>query len=130
MNNLETEIDVGNTLRERAHRDDIHIIRTVLDNILRGDSTRGLDNDVRSKFLFEGLRCALQEIRLEIVQHDNIGASLNGLFSFCLILTFNFNFKRKSTNALGATNSLSNAPRAPNMIVLQHDHAKTDFANQ
>lgn len=72
--------------------------------------------------LLQALCRDLDALAREVVQHDDVGASLDGLVGLLLALHLDLDLEREAAHALGGGHGVPDAPPAPDVVVLEHDH--------
>src|ERR1700753_2427737 len=102
----------------RTH--DIHVLTDKSLHILFCQSTTNLHQYTWTPSLFETLSGNLDSLTCEVIQHDNISTRLSGLIRLLQRLTLNLDLNRKPTRRLRRLDCPRNAPRRPNMVVLEH----------
>lgn len=72
--------------------------------------------------LLQALRSNLDAIAGKVVEHDDVGACLNGLVGLGLTLHLNLDLHAEACDRLGGLDGVGDAAPAPDVVVLEHDH--------
>lgn len=72
--------------------------------------------------LLQALRSDLDAIAGEVVEHDDVGACLNGLVGLGFTLHLDLDLHAEAGDRLGSLDGVGDATPAPDVVVLEHDH--------
>lgn len=70
------------------------------------------------------LGCDLDALSGEVVQHNDVRTSPDGLVRLRLALHLDFHLQAEAADGLGGGDGVGDAPAAPHVVVLQHDHGR------
>lgn len=128
---LETEINMLDTLVDAACRYDVDIIADVRSDIVLSQASADL-NERRSgtpTVLILDRSCRLpQVLGRKVVEHDDVCAGLNGLYRLCFVQALDLDFDCESTGRLCGSNSSFDGAVCPDVVVLQHCHGRKILA--
>jgi len=124
--NLETKIDVLYGLMHGACAQNVDIVYRALLEVGLCDISTGLQQELplSCPLLAQTLRYANKLGAFDIVEHDDVGPSVNCLVRFGLGANFDVEEKTEASYLACLLDSSGNRTRGPNVVVLEHDHAR------
>lgn len=115
-------------LMDRTRRNDIHIRARKPRHILLGQAAAHLDQKaaalaLAAEAVLQPRRRRLDLLGAEIIQHDDVGAGLDGFGRVGLGLAFDFDFDAEAGGGLGGVHGARDAVGGgPDVVVLEHGH--------
>ena len=92
-------------------------------NVFGRDASRPFYDDVREPVLDAGGHLC-NVLGVKVVEHDHLGAGSRRLDRLLERPHLDLDLERKTANAARALHRLGDGPRAPHVVVLEHDHRR------
>jgi hypothetical protein len=118
------------TLMYAARTHNVNIPTDVLFNVMLSQPTTDLNQEGlpvgRSPppLILELSSSNLDAIRREVIQHNNVSTSRDGLISLVEALALDLDLDSETTGRLGRTHGIGDAPCRDNVVVLEHGHSR------
>ena len=123
--NLKREINDRSALMNSTSGVNVNVLVKKALNVLLAQTSRAFKKEVVGSILPFGPQAngnSLKFLTLEVVKHNDVGASLNGFVGLLSRADLNLNLGRKSSNRASSLNSSGNRSRRPDMVILKHYH--------